>query len=86
MLAHLFDRILVRAGIQKFNALGKKLTTHSFRHTFATLFHQAVQGVIALLRRALGHTQVTTTTMYDHYCGEGAAVIDISPFLECKAE
>jgi integrase len=81
-LNHLFDRILEKAGIPKLNALGQKLTAHSFRHTFATIFHQHVQGDLSLLRRAMGHTQISTTMIYDHYTGEGAPVIDIAPYLE----
>ena len=85
-MSHLFDCILAEARIPKKNALGEKLTAHSFRHTFATLFHQAVQGDLALLRRALGHTQITTTQIYDHYEGEGTPVIDIAPYFEQAAE
>jgi integrase len=79
-LNHVFDRVIAAAGIEKVNALGEKVTAHSFRHTFATLFHQAVGGDLALLRRALGHTQITTTQRYDHYEGPGV-VIEVSDFL-----
>ena len=85
-MSHLFDGILAEARIPKKNALGEKLTAHSFRHTFATLFHQAAQGDLSLLRGALGHTQITTTQIYDHYEGKGAPVIDIAPYLEAAAE
>jgi integrase len=41
-LAHLFDRVIERAEIPKINELGRKVTSHSFRHTYATLQAQAV--------------------------------------------
>jgi len=41
-LKNTFDRILKRAGIEKLDVLGRKVTAHSFRHTYATLMAQSV--------------------------------------------
>ena len=84
-LAKVFDQILRAAEIEKVNALGEKMTSHSFRHTYATMLHKAVLGDLAVLQRALGHTQISTTMIYDHYEGE-AVVIDIQPYLGDPSE
>lgn len=79
-LKNLFDRILKRAGIPKINALGRKLTAHSFRHTYATLQARAVAFNPFLLKEILGHCQLTTTDRYCHARGE-AAVVDVAGLL-----
>ena len=76
----MFNHILREAGIEKINTLGEKLTAHSFRHTYATILHRKVQGDLSILQRALGHSQITTTMIYDHFEGD-AEVIDITPYL-----
>ncbi len=45
--------------------LGKRVTPHCLRHTFATtLFRQT--GDLQLVQRALGHSRIETTTIYLH--------------------
>lgn len=62
-LCQQFDRILKKAGIPKYDHLGRKLVAHSFRHTFATRNRKQVRDVFELME-ALGHTQLTTTQGY----------------------
>ena len=57
-----FNAILRRAGISKTDELGRKVTAHSFRHTWATL--QAAVVSDGVLQMALGHAQVTQTADY----------------------
>lgn len=45
--------------------VGKALTNHSGRHTFATLFIQKTSDV-ATLQRLLGHTRIEDTMVYVH--------------------
>ncbi len=61
-----FDACLERAGIAKVDVLGRKLTLHSFRHTYATLAAQFVGGNQFLLQRMLGHKRLETTAQYCH--------------------
>jgi integrase len=76
-LCKLFDRILKRAGIPKYNHLGRKLTAHLFRHTYATRMAEAVGNNPFVLKQLLGHTQITTTERYCH-ADAPDVVIDIS--------
>jgi len=69
-----FNGILGKAGIDKLDPLGRKLTAHSFRHTFATRMAQAIGGNPFLLKEILGHTQITTTDRYCHMSGATPAV------------
>ena len=75
-----FDRILKRAGIEKIDILGHKVTAHSFRHTYATLMAEALGGNPFILKQALGHSQITTTDRYCHPQAP-AKVIDLSAYL-----
>jgi len=79
-LCRRFDRVLKAAGIEKTDALGQKLTAHSFRHTYATFMAEAVGHNPFVLKQVLGHSQISTT---DRYCHPTASVpvIDISPFI-----
>jgi len=61
-----FQGCLRRAGIPKMDPLGRKLTLHSFRHTYATLAAVAVGQNQFLLQRILGHRQISTTAQYCH--------------------
>jgi site-specific recombinase XerD len=51
--------------IAKMAEVGKALTNHSGRHTFATLFIQKTSDV-ATLQRLLGHTRIEDTMVYVH--------------------
>ncbi|NQU45174.1 site-specific integrase [bacterium] len=75
-----FDRLLKVARISKIDSLGRKLTAHSFRHTFATLMAESVGHNPFVLKQLLGHSQISTTHRYCHPKA-AAPVIDISPFL-----
>lgn len=65
-LHNLFDRILKRASIPKVNALGHKLTSHSFRHTYATRMAEQVGSNPFILKELMGHSKITTTEIYCH--------------------
>ncbi|MEN6626646.1 MAG: site-specific integrase [Candidatus Sumerlaeia bacterium] len=58
------NRIIKRAGIAKINALGKKLTAHSFRHTFATRMAEQIGNNPFILKELMGHSKITTTEIY----------------------
>jgi integrase len=82
-LARGFDAILARAGIAKRNALGEKLTAHSFRHTHATLLSAQGESQFAV-QSALGHSQIATTARYVHAHGaqlqlDLAAILGAAP-------
>lgn len=70
-LASEFNRFLKRAGIEKINALGRKLTSHSFRHTYATIGAEQLNGNQFLLQSALGHSNINTTARYAHARSDG---------------
>lgn len=72
-----FDRIIKKAGIAKLDELKRKVTAHSFRHTYATLAAQMVGGNPFLVKQILGHTQITTTDRYCHVQAP-AIVIDLA--------
>jgi integrase len=79
-LAKLFDRILVRAKIDKKDELGRKLTAHSFRHTYASIMARRVAYNPHVLKEILGHHQLSTTDRYVH--GRSTAeVVDVAEFL-----
>lgn len=79
-MRHLFDRIIKRADIPKKDELGRKVTAHSFRHTFATLQASAVSQNPFLLKEILGHCQLSTTERYCHP-RQSAAVVDVQGLL-----
>lgn len=47
----------------------KKVTTHSARHTFATLFLSKTKN-LAALQKLLGHTNISETMTYAHILTE----------------
>jgi integrase len=66
-----FDSTLRRAEIPKLDPLGRKLTIHSFRHTFATLMAECIGHNPFFLKKMLGHKRITTT---QQYCNPAAPV------------
>jgi integrase len=80
-----FNVILRRAGIPKKDELGRKVTSHSFRHTYATLMAEAVGNNQFLLMKLLGHKQVSTT---ERYCHPTAPIVrlnlDLNLVESCK--
>jgi integrase len=69
-----FDNILKEAGIEKVDELGRKLTNHSFRHTYATMMAEVTGNNPFVLKEILGHRQISTTA---GYCHVAAAVPDL---------
>lgn len=61
-----FEAILKRAGVPKKDELGRKVTAHSFRHTYATLAGVAIGDNQLLLMKAIGHSDISTTLRYFH--------------------
>ena len=61
-----FDLILAAAGIAKVDELGRKVTAHSFRHTYATLMSEAIGHNAFVLKELLGHRQISMTKRYCH--------------------
>lgn len=76
---HSFDRILRHAGIPKADALGHKLTAHSFRHTRASAILEQT-GDVSLAQLALGHSSIQTTQIYVHRQTQ-APVVDLAALL-----
>lgn len=79
-LSKLFDRILERAGIAKIDDLGRKLTAHSFRHTYASMMARRLSDNPFALKAILGHCQISTTDRYVHARGK-AEVVEVAQFL-----
>ncbi len=46
--------------------IGRSISLHSLRHTFATRLYEKT-GDLHLVQRALGHRQITTTEIYAHF-------------------
>jgi integrase len=75
-----FDRVLKAARIEKHDALGRKATLHSFRHTYATLAAEAVGHNPFLVQKMLGHKYSGTTAQYCH--PECPSVFPVADLLE----
>lgn len=57
----------VRSMVYKYSekALGKKISPHTLRHTYATDLLRATRN-IRLVQKALGHSDISTTMIYTH--------------------
>jgi len=81
-ICHIFDKILKKAYIQKTikeDGIEKKLTAHSFRHTYASELAERCSFDQLALTKVLGHKKVSTTARYVH-SKPPAVIIDISDF------
>jgi len=74
-----FQAILKRAGIEKIDVAGYKITSHSFRHTWATWMGRKIP--LLTLKAALGHTTTRMTEKYAHIEAEGLPVVDVASVL-----
>lgn len=79
-LARVFNRIIAEAKIEKLDELKRKVTAHSFRHTFATLMAESVGHNPFIIKQILGHSNITTTDRYCHPTSE-ARIIDLADLL-----
>lgn len=79
-----FDRILKAAEVEMLDPLGRKLTAHSFRHTFATMMAESVGHNPFIVKQILGHSQITTTDRYCHPTAQ-ARIIDLSEIFEIES-
>lgn len=78
-LMHIFDKILDRAGLEKIDTLGEKLTSHSFRHTFGVLRAESGDNAF-VIQNVMRHMDPSQTSRYLERA-ESGTVIDISPYL-----
>jgi site-specific recombinase XerD len=62
----IFDRTLVRAGIERVNVDGRKLDIHALRHTFGSRLARRGVGLVQV-QRLLGHSDPKLTAqVYTH--------------------
>lgn len=76
---HMYEQTLQRVVKRAVSAakLTKRVTTHTFRHSFATLLLESGYG-IRTVQELLGHSDVSTTMIYLHALNRGAGGV-ISP-------
>ncbi len=67
-LHHSVVRKFLKIAVKKAGILNKRVTCHTFRHSFAT--HMLASGVdIRTVQEMLGHNDVKTTQIYTHVLG-----------------
>lgn len=76
-----FQRCLQRAGVVRVNALGRRATLHSFRHTYGTKVAAMVGQNTFILKEILGHKKLSTTEQYCHPAAP-AIILNVAFLME----
>lgn len=67
--------------IAKLTGINKNITTHTGRHTFATLFLAKTKNIV-VLQKLLGHSRITETMVYVHLA-DGETEREMQLFESC---